>query len=157
MKKLIITASILSLTFVGLSIYTSNPVKPTKVTASTVVEKEQTVAPVAPEVVAQPAPVEEATPVQPQVTQVEQEVTYKWAKEMSEAGISESDYALVTEMLLDDNGWRTTGERVWYKSTRTIGAGTLVGNLKFANDWVIAGYNGSWSQANQRFINSGNF
>ena len=156
MKKLLITASILSLTYVGLSLYTATPSETIKTVVNTVTESKEVIeaetTPVAAVVVE-----EEITPVQTQTIQVEEEVIYKWAAEMREAGIAESDYSFVTEMLLDDNGWRTTGEHVWYKSKRTIGAGTLVGNLKFANDWVLKGYNGSWSQANQRFINSGNF
>jgi hypothetical protein len=94
------------------------------------------------------------------VSSSELPVVYKWAAEMQEAGIAEENYGIVTEILLDENGWRKpdgSGEKIWRYSTSQIGAGTLVGSLKFAQGWVADNYAGSWVDAQWRYVNSGNF
>lgn len=107
-----------------------------------------------------------ATPkVSPKVTpQVSQApvapIVYKWADQMAAAGISESDYGYVTTMLLDDNGWRTTGTPLWQGNAVTVGIGnnaeSIPPMLQRAVRWV-AKYEGTWAVAYDRWNTAGNF
>lgn len=84
-------------------------------------------------------------------------VTYKWSADMAKAGIASSDYDYVTQMVLDDNGWRTSGPKLWQKYNAPFGGdGSLSAHIAFANRWVLQ-YHGSWSAAYNLWVNAGNF
>jgi hypothetical protein len=73
---------------------------------------------------------------------------------MTGVGIAESDQGYVTEMLLDDNGWRTSGDNLW-RGFNDID-GSLKDRLNYASTWVRTNY-GSWAAAYQQYKNTGNF
>lgn len=93
------------------------------------------------------APVEDET--QPQ--------TYKWAAEMTAAGIDTADHGYATEMVLEDFGWRVVMREkpVWHLARQTHG--TLTEQLVQANKYVEARYDGSWADAHQAYLSMGNF
>jgi hypothetical protein len=95
-------------------------------------------APEAPVVAAKPAetttsPVTEPeAPVEPQA----KPQTYKWAAEMTAAGIAAADHGYVTDMVLEDSGWRLVmrDKTVWHLARQT--QGTLTEQLIQVNKYV---------------------
>ncbi len=83
-----------------------------------------------------------------------QPASYTYAADMTGVGIAESDQGYVTEMLLDDNGWRTSGDNLW-RGFNDID-GSLKDRLNYASTWVRTNY-GSWAAAYQQYKNTGNF
>lgn len=107
-------------------------VKVEEVEQVAIVEQEQVVeAPVA-TIHQTQAPVEEA-PTQPQIT-------YKWAAEMAEAGVPESDYGYITDMVLNEHGWREyrhdPSAKIWRRHEHcNPRAEGLVNCIKYAVGW----------------------
>lgn len=83
-------------------------------------------------------------------------ITYKFAADMASVGIAESDYSYVTDTVLDDNGWRVTGDKVWRKAVDGSSYTNLHDKLLFANNYVVANY-GTWKAAYDSYVNRGNF
>jgi len=83
-----------------------------------------------------------------------QPASFKYVAEMDAVGISQNDYGYVTEMLLDENGWRTSGDNLW-RGFNDID-GSLKDRLNYASTWVRTNY-GSWAAAYQQYKNTGNF
>lgn len=84
-------------------------------------------------------------------------VTYQWADDMAKAGIAPADYGFVTDMVLDSNGWRTSGPKLWQKYNAPFGGdGSLAAHIAYANRWVLQ-YHGSWTAAHNLWVNAGNF
>lgn len=82
-------------------------------------------------------------------------VTYKWAAEMATAGIAESDYDIVTQLLLDDSGWVFVGRSAWYKAGECwANYRDLVGCLTIAN-LHINRTAGTWDKASQNWLTVG--
>lgn len=107
--------------------------KPAEATAEPVVEPE--------------APVEAETKPQ----------TYKWSAEMTAAGIAAADQGYVTDMVLEDFGWRVVMREkpVWHLARQTHG--TLTEQLIQVNKYVGARYEGSWAAAHAEYVAKGNF
>jgi len=83
-----------------------------------------------------------------------QPASFNYVAEMDAVGIAQSDYGYVTEMLLDENGWRTSGDNLW-RGFNDID-GSLKDRLNYASTWVRTNY-GSWAAAYQQYKNTGNF
>ena len=140
---------------------TEAALEPTKPVDTKPVDPETVEAPVAAEpvqTVTNPSPAPEAA-----TAPVEQPRTYKYAADMAAAGIAESDYGYVTDMLLEeeaasDHGWRVVpqgGRAVWYRAMRAP-EGTLSNKLDWANRYVFATY-GTWEVAHRQYVRAGNF
>lgn len=107
---------------------------------------EKTTAPVA-QIVQEPDPVPQVEEPAP--------VTYKWAAEMEAAGISESDYGIVSQLVLDDNGWVRAGRNAWYKGGECwMLYHNMVSCLKYA-DAEIKNTAGTWQNASKRWLTIG--
>ena len=104
------------------------------------------------------APVEQAAPVQATAPSAPEQPVYKWADQMAAAGIAESDYGYVTEMVLNDAGWRLSGPGLWQRAQTTWQScgGDLVQCLQRADVWVKQ-YHGTWAQAHELYVRAGNF
>lgn len=84
-------------------------------------------------------------------------IAYKWSNEMAAAGIAESDYGYITDMLLNDEGWKLIGDKVWQNAAKCwIANKDIVLCLKSAQSWVKE-YHGTWAQANAIWNRAGNF
>lgn len=83
--------------------------------------------------------------------------TYKWAAEMNAAGIAAADHGYVTDMVLEDFGWRVVmrDKSVWHLARQT--QGTLVEQLVQVNKYVEVRYAGSWVAAHSEYVSKGNF
>ncbi|MET4003875.1 hypothetical protein ABIB48_002613 [Arthrobacter sp. UYCu511] len=93
----------------------------------------------------------ESPTVQPQA--------HKFAAEMAAAGISESDFGIVEQLVLDNNGWRVYSanpdQPIWRLARQT--KGELTSQLKDVVLYVQVTYDGSWSAAQDSYVNRGNF
>jgi hypothetical protein len=92
-------------------------------------------------------------PVEPEA----QPRTYKWAAEMNAAGIAAADHGYVTDMVLEDSGWRmmVREKPIWHLARQT--QGTLIEQLTQVNNYVEVRYAGSWAAAHSEYVSRGNF
>jgi hypothetical protein len=83
--------------------------------------------------------------------------TYKWSAEMNAAGIAPADHGYVTDMVLEDFGWRMAVREkpVWQLARQT--QGTLTEQLVQVNKYVEVRYAGSWAAAHTDYMSKGNF
>lgn len=80
---------------------------------------------------------------------------YKYGLVMSAAGIDSTDFSYVTDMVLNDNGWRMNGPNLWAHAVQG-GTEPLVWNLQRVDHYVLQTY-GSWSAAHSQWIGTGDF
>lgn len=89
----------------------------------------------------------------------EQPQTHRFAAEMAAAGISEADFAMVEQLVLDNNGWRVYQRSadlpVWRLAHQT--QGELTSQLSDVTLYVEVTYGGSWSAAHDSYVKLGNF
>ncbi|MDP9694481.1 UNVERIFIED_ORG: type IV secretory pathway VirB10-like protein [Arthrobacter globiformis] len=116
-------------------------------------------APEAPVVAEKPAETTTSPVAEPEAP-VEPETkpqTYKWADEMNAAAIAAADHGYVTDMVLEDFGWRVVmrDKPVWHLARQT--QGTLTEQLVQVNKYVEARYAGSWAAAHGEYVSKGNF
>lgn len=83
--------------------------------------------------------------------------TYKWAAEMSAAGIDVADHGYVTDMVLEDFGWRMVMREkpVWHLARQT--QGTLTEQLVQVSKYVEVRYVGVWAAAHAEWLSTGHF
>lgn len=114
---------------------------------------EQTVPPTV-QPVQQPEPVVETQ-------EVTEPVVYKWAAEMAEAGVAESEYGYITDMVLNEHGWREyrhdPSAKLWQRSgmcnPREYG---LAQCIKSAVHWSVTHY-GSIKNAHDAWVRNSDF
>lgn len=82
--------------------------------------------------------------------------TYQWSDAMALAGINAADYGSVTDMVLDDSGWRIVGPNLWQHALSAGATQTLEFNLARVNYYVGVTY-GSWASADDTWTNTGDF
>lgn len=106
-----------------------------------------------------PQPPQPTSPVSQPASQptAPEPVVYKWTQEMSAAGITETDYGYVTDMVLDENGWRIDySKKLWQHAYIASKKSSLVESIQYADRWVKL-HHGTWQQANEIWNRAGNF
>ena len=84
--------------------------------------------------------------------------TYIYSEVIRAAGIASSDDGYVTDMVLNDHGWRVYGPNTWSHANQANEGNSepLVWNIGRVNHYVIATY-GSWSAAHDAWVSGGDF
>lgn len=104
------------------------------------------------------APATDTTTTSPAPAPAPVAPTYQFAVAMANAGIAQSDFGYVTDMVLDSNGWRLTGPNLWqHANANNDGYNeSITWNLGRVNYYVTATY-GSWSAADAQWVSTGDF
>ena len=125
------------------------PTAPTEPTAVAIEPVAPTSQPIPVDVAPAPAPAPTPAPTA-------SPIVYKWADDMASVGIAQSDYAFVTDTVLDDNGWRLAGDKIWHEAVNGSFYTNLHDKILFANNYVVT-YYGTWQAAYDSYVNRGNF